>query len=142
MAFLLPNLYSGWAVDCAIQHDDDRIVVIRFGIPDDPRCAIMDHTLSSIAETLKQFAVIYLVDTRSVKDFTAMYELIDPVSVMFFWRNKIVQVELGTGQNHKLTFPITDKQEMIDLVETVYRGARKGRGIVVAPRNYSTACRY
>ncbi len=35
-----------------------------------------------------------------------------------------------------------DKQEMIDIVETVYRGARKGRGLVVSPKDYSTKYRY
>lgn len=29
---------------------------------------------------------------------------------------------------------ITEKQEMIDIVETVFRGASKGRGLVVAPK--------
>lgn len=35
-----------------------------------------------------------------------------------------------------------EKQEMIDIIETVYRGARKGRGLVIAPRDYSTKYRY
>lgn len=55
-------------------------------------------------------------------------------------------IDLGTGNNNKmlvvldglmLTFSnwaITDKQEMIDIIETVYRGASKGRGLVVAPK--------
>ena len=29
---------------------------------------------------------------------------------------------------------MTDKQELIDIVEVVYRGASKGRGLVVSPR--------
>ena len=33
-------------------------------------------------------------------------------------------------------------QEMIDIVETIYRGARKGRGLVVSPKDYSTKYRY
>lgn len=33
---------------------------------------------------------------------------------------------------------ITDKQELIDIIETVYRGASKGRGLVVSPKDYST----
>ena len=33
-------------------------------------------------------------------------------------------------------------QEVIDIIETVYRGARKGRGLVVSPKDYSTKYRY
>jgi DIM1 family U5 snRNP protein len=31
---------------------------------------------------------------------------------------------------------------MFDLIEVVYRGARKGRGLVIAPKDYSTKYRY
>ena len=33
---------------------------------------------------------------------------------------------------------MTDKNELIDIIEIVYRGARKGRGLVVSPKDYST----
>lgn len=51
-------------------------------------------------------------------------------------------IDLGTGNNNKINWIIEDKQEMIDIVETVYRGARKGRGLVVSPKDYSTKYRY
>lgn len=35
-----------------------------------------------------------------------------------------------------------DKQELIDIIETIYRGAKKGRGLVVSPKDYSTRYRY
>lgn len=70
------------------------------------------------------------------------YELYDPCTVMFFFRNKHIMIDLGTGNNNKINWPLEDKQEMIDIVETVYRGARKGRGLVVSPKDYSTKYRY
>jgi DIM1 family U5 snRNP protein len=47
-----------------------------------------------------------------------MYELYDPVTLMFFFRNK----------------------HMIDIIETIYRGAKKGRGLVVSPKGGSNVC--
>jgi len=102
----------------------------------------MDEILFNTAEQLKNFCVIYLVDTKEVPDFNTMYELYDPVTVMFFYRNKHMQIDLGTGNNNKINFPLTNKQEFIDIVETIFRGARKGRGLVVSPKDYSTKYRY
>lgn len=142
MSYLLPHLPSGWAVDQAIVNEEKRVVVIRFGRDDDPQCMQMDDTLAGIADDIKNFAVIYLVDIKEVPDFNEMYELYDPLTVMFFFRNKHIMVDLGTGNNNKITWPIKDKQEVIDIVETVYRGARKGRGLVIAPKDYSTKYKY
>ena len=43
-----------------------------------------------------------------------------------------IMIDLGTGNNNKVNWAMTDKQEFIDIVEVVYRGARKGRGLVVS----------
>ncbi|GAB4839609.1 hypothetical protein Ancab_029132 [Ancistrocladus abbreviatus] len=89
----------------------------------------MDEVLASVAETIKNFAVTYVVDITEVPDFNTMYELYDPCTVMFFFRNKHIMIDLGTGNNNKINWALTIKQEFIDIVETVYRGARKGRGL-------------
>ena len=49
--------------------------------------------------------------------------------------------DLGTGDNNKITWAIS-KQDLIDVIETVYRGARKGRGLVIAPKDHSTKHKY
>ena len=41
-----------------------------------------------------------------------------------------------------LELELEDKQELVDIIETVYRGVRKGRGLVVSPKDYSTKYRY
>jgi hypothetical protein len=33
-------------------------------------------------------------------------------------------------------------REFIDITETVFTGARKGRGLVISPKDYSTKYRY
>lgn len=100
------------------------------------------ETLYKVAEKVKNFAVVYLVDVAQVRDFNEVYKLTDPCTVMFFFRDKHIMVDMGTGNNNKITFPMTDQQDLIDIVEVVYRGAKKGRGLVNAPRDYSTKLRY
>jgi len=142
MSYLLPHLHSGYAVDQAILEEEERLVCMRFGRDWSPECMIMDETLFGVAEKVKNMCVIYLVDIDEVPDFNKMYELYDPVTVMFFYRNKHMMMDLGTGNNNKINWPMSDKQEIIDIIETVFRGARKGRGLVVSPKDYSTKYKY
>ena len=58
---------TGWAVDQAILAEEDRVVVLRFGHDEDPTCMAQDEILCDIAESVKLFAVIYLVDISEVK---------------------------------------------------------------------------
>lgn len=142
MSFLLPHLETADDVNDAISQEEDRVVVVRWGTDADPTCMIMDETLYKVAERVKNFAVLYLVDITQVSDFNEVYKLTDPCTVMFFFRDKHIMVDMGTGNNNKITFPLTDQQDLIDIIEVVYRGARKGRGLVNAPRDYSTKLRY
>lgn len=142
MSYLLPHLRNGWEVDQAIITEEDRVVIIRFGHDYDPQCMQMDETLADVSEEIQKFAIIYVVDITKVSCFNSMYELYDPCTVMFFFRNKHIMIDLGTGNNNKINWPMTDRQEFIDIVETVYRGARKGKGLVVSPKDYSSKNKY
>lgn len=139
---VIPHLVTGWHVDQAIMSEEDRLVVIRFGRDWDPDCMRQDEVLYKIADRVKNFAVIYVCDLDQVPDFKQMYELYDTVTMMFFFRNKHMMCDFGTGNNNKLNWVLEDKQELIDIIETIYKGAKKGRGLVVSPKDYSTRYRY
>ncbi|MCJ1385574.1 U4/U6-U5 snRNP complex subunit dib1 [Xylographa soralifera] len=134
---VLPHLVTGWHVDQAIMSEEERLVVIRFGRDWDPDCMRQDEVLYRIADRVKNFAVLYVCDLDQVPDFKQMYELYDPVTLMFFFRNKHMMCDFGTGNNNKLNWVLEDKQELIDIIETIYRGAKKGRGLVVSPKDFS-----
>ncbi|OLL25496.1 Mitosis protein dim1 [Neolecta irregularis DAH-3] len=133
MSYVLPHLHSGWHVDQAILREEERVVVIRFGRDADDQCMRQDEALLKIAEKVKNFAVIYLVDIDEVSDFNKMYELYDRNTIMFFFRNKHMMMDLGTGNNNKINWVLEDKQELIDIIETVYKGAKKGKGLTTQP---------
>ncbi|KAF2658775.1 thioredoxin-like protein-like protein 4A [Lophiostoma macrostomum CBS 122681] len=141
-SIVLTHLKSAWHVDQAILDDEEKIVVLRFGKTTDAAVMAMDEHLSKIADRVQNFASIYVVDNKEVPDFNAMYELYDACTVMFFFRNKHILVDCGTGNNNKINFSIADKQDLIDIIEVVYRGARKGKGLVVSPKDYATQMKY
>ena len=51
-------------------------------------------------------------------------------------------VDCGTGNNNKINWALQDRQEWIDIIETVYRGASKGAGLVTSPKDYSSKYAY
>lgn len=71
-----------------------------------------------------------------------LFSLSHPTRIRFFFRNRHIQVDTATGNNNKITWAFDEKQDLIDIIEVVYREARKGRGLAVAPREYSTKFRY
>lgn len=112
----LPHTHSPPSFPPSHIQEEDRVVVLRFGHDYDETCMQMDEVsssttdteafypyniiwptilliytqiLASVADKIKNFAVIYLVDISEVSDFNAMYELYDPCTVMFFFRNKV-----------------------------------------------------
>lgn len=133
----LYHLHSGWHVDQAIVTEHEKLVVIRFGNDNSREAMLMDNLLLSVSEKVSNFVSIYLVDIEEVTDFNEMYELTDPMCLMFFYQNKHMMCDFGTGNNNKLNFVIDDKQELIDIFEVIFRGARKNKGLVVSPYDYS-----
>jgi DIM1 family U5 snRNP protein len=103
---------------------------------------MQDEQLHKASPLVKTFAVIYTVDNTQIPDFNAMYEIYDPCTVMFFWRNKHIQIDFGTGNNNKINFSIGDKDELIDIMEVAYKAASKGKGLAVSPKDYSTKWLY
>jgi DIM1 family U5 snRNP protein len=67
------------------------------------------------ASKLRNYVVMYCVDITKVPDFNTMYELYDPMTLMFFYRNKHMMIDLGTGNNNKINWVLKEKQELIDI---------------------------
>lgn len=63
-----------------------RLCLIHFACFSRP---VFLQILSGVADQVKNFAVVYCVDISEVPDFNTMYELYDPCTVMFFFRNKV-----------------------------------------------------
>ncbi len=64
---------SSYIVNCLESFELDFLgQVIRFGHDWDPTCMKMDEILYGIAEKVKNYAVVYLVDISEVSDFNKM----------------------------------------------------------------------
>lgn len=63
------DLESGWHVDQAILYDQERVVVILFGNPNEVDVMVQTEMLRKIAPDVVNFATLYTCDISKVKDF-------------------------------------------------------------------------
>jgi len=103
----LPSLPTATWVDetlCAARAQQ-RVVAIRFGRTADPLCERCDAMLRKVVDTLKMehMLSVYTVDIDEVPEFTFMYELYDPFTLMLFHSSKPIIVNAGYGPSRKVT---------------------------------------
>ncbi|XP_062032694.1 thioredoxin-like protein 4B isoform X2 [Lepus europaeus] len=104
MSFLLPKLTSKREVDQAIKSTAEKVLVLRFGRDEDPVCLQLDDILSKTSSDL-----------------------------MFFFNGQHMKVDYGSPDHTKFVGSFKTKQDFIDLVEVIYRGAMRGKLIVQSP---------
>ena len=68
-----------------------------------------------VAYKLSKYVVFYVCDITKVPDFNTMYELYDPMTLMFFYRNRHMMIDTGSGDNNKINWVLKDPQDLIDI---------------------------
>jgi len=138
----MQTLKSSLELDRAILNEKHRLIVIRFGDENDVETLYMDEVINKSIESLNNIAVFYKMDLKTAEEVVSIYELIDPCSLMFFFRNKHIMVDLGTGNYNKINWLFNSKQDCIDIIETIYRGVIKGKTLIFFNHNYSSKYKY
>ncbi|XP_020383646.1 thioredoxin-like protein 4B [Rhincodon typus] len=133
MSFLLPKLQTKKDVDHIIKTVAERVLVLRFGRDQDPVCLQLDEILSKTAHDLSKMAAIYLVDVDSVPIYTRYFDISYIPSTVFFFNGQHMKVDYGSPDHTKFIGCFKTKQDFIDLIEVIFRGAMRGKLIVHSP---------
>ncbi|XP_043838033.1 thioredoxin-like protein 4B isoform X1 [Dromiciops gliroides] len=133
MSLLLPKLASKKEVDQAIKSTAEKVLVLRFGRDEDPVCLQIDDILSKTYHDLSKMAKIYLVDVDQTPIYTQYFDISYIPSTVFFFNGQHMKVDYGSPDHTKFVGSFKTKQDFIDLVEVIYRGAMRGKLIVQSP---------
>ncbi|KAG0486646.1 hypothetical protein HPP92_008741 [Vanilla planifolia] len=135
MSFLLRTLATKREVDTAIRDTLDKVLILRFGCARDAICLQLDDILAKSSGEISKFAVIALVDVEAedVQVYVKYFDITLIPSTVFFFNAHHMKMDSGTADHTKWVGSFQCKQDFIDVVEAIFRGAMKGKLIVSCP---------
>jgi len=87
-------------------------------------------------------ADIYIVDVDSVPVYTKYFDITLIPATVFFFNGQHMKVDWGTADHTKFIGCFKTSQDLVDVVEVVYRGAMKGKLMVTSPLDPQSVPRY
>ncbi|KAM1227593.1 hypothetical protein ACFX13_006952 [Malus domestica] len=135
MSYVLPTLTKKQEVDSIIRSTIDKVLVLRFGRASDSACLLLDDVLAKTAREVSKFATVALVDTDSeeIQVYVSYFDIALIPSTIFFFNAHHMKMDSGTADHTKWVGAFQQKQDFIDVVEAIFRGAMKGKMIVNCP---------
>lgn len=133
MSYVLNKLSSKNEIDNAIRHTEDKVLVLRFGRENEADCMVMDDILAKTVQVLSKMAEIYIVPMNNVPIYVKYFNITFTPATVFFFNGQHMKVDYGTPDHTKFIGSFKTKQDFIDLVEVLYRGAMRGKLIVTCP---------
>ncbi|KAG6466611.1 hypothetical protein ZIOFF_075581 [Zingiber officinale] len=161
--FLLPTLTTKRDVDSIIRDTLDTVLLLRFGRAADFLCLHLDDIVPSLlplflffslflnlsltccgllhpqlsksAWKVSKFANIALVDAdaEEVQVYLNYFDITLLPSTVFFFNAHHMKMDSGTPDHTKWVGSFYTKQDLIDVLEAIFRGAMKGKLIVRCP---------
>ncbi|CAO2038842.1 unnamed protein product [Urochloa humidicola] len=132
---LLPTLRQKREVDAAIRDTLDKVLVLRFGRADDAACLHLDDILAKSSWDISKFASVALVDmdSKEIQVYIDYFDITLVPATIFFFNAHHMKMDSGTPDHTKWIGSFSRKQDFIDVVEAIFRGAMKGKLIVSCP---------
>ena len=118
------ELNTDYSVDQAILDQDNKILII--GIYPKFYQANTENYLDSL-NLFKKEANLYKISTKRVKEFNIIYEINDNICFIFYFENKKIFVDSGSGDNNKVEGLMFNSKYFKRIVNLICKNCMKGK---------------
>ena len=118
------ELNTDYSVDQAILDQNNKILIIGFY----PKFyqANTENYLDRL-NLFKKEANLYKISTKKVKEFNIIYEIKDNISFIFYFENKKIFVDSGSGDNNKIEGLMFNSKYFKRIVNLIRKNCMKGK---------------
>lgn len=89
--------------------------------------------ISKSADSLANMASFYSVEAEKIPSYVKYFNISLFPSMVFFFNAEHMKVDFGTPDHSKWIGVFELRQDLVDLVEIIYRGAMRGHHISTCP---------
>ena len=118
------ELNTDYSVDQAILDQNNKILII--GIYPKFYQANTENYLDSL-NLFKKEANLYKISTKRVKEFNIIYEINDNICFIFYFENKKIFVDSGSGDNNKVEGLMFNSKYFKRIVNLICKNCMKGK---------------
>ena len=118
------ELNTDYSVDQAILDQNNKILII--GIYPKFYQANTENYLDRL-NLFKKEANLYKISTKKVKEFNIIYEIKDNISFIFYFENKKIFVDSGSGDNNKIEGLMFNSKYFKRIVNLICKNCMKGK---------------
>jgi hypothetical protein len=119
-------LNSAYILDQILLDENEKIILIWFYIKNKPK----NHFLFPKLDFLNKNSIFFFINRKRIFDFDLMYELHSDSENIFFYKNKRILIDSGTGNNNKIKSLNFDKKNIKLYLEKMYMALKKGKNII------------
>ncbi|KAI9297017.1 thioredoxin-like 4B [Neoconidiobolus thromboides FSU 785] len=135
----LPRICDEAQLSRVIQETVNKVLILRFGNQFDSTCMHLDNILSKSVINLSNMAVIFTIELELDKEnetfqtYLNYFDINYIPSTIFFFNGHHIKIDYGLPDHSKLIGTLKEKQDLIDLIECIYRTALKGKTFLLSP---------
>ncbi|AFP65310.1 DIM1 family protein (nucleomorph) [Chroomonas mesostigmatica CCMP1168] len=124
------KIVSAYVIDQILLDEKNKVIVLEFKKKIQSNVNFSKEYRYFLGKKFQKNFIFFSTEIETVFDFVQMYELVLFPTNIFFYRNKKILVDTGSGNNNKIENPCYLYRDFFSLLTKIFFGIQKGKTFV------------